>query len=68
VFGYPITPARDQVNRDSGQRILTQWFERARFEWHPDEPDQYNVLLGLLGRTMMSRPAASSTTVRVRQC
>jgi ELWxxDGT repeat protein len=29
--------------------VLTQWFERARFEWHPDKPDDFKVLLGLLG-------------------
>jgi len=28
---------------------LTQWFERARFEWHPDKPVEYKVLLGRLG-------------------
>jgi hypothetical protein len=30
--------------------VLTQWFERARFEWHPNKPDEFKVLLGLLGR------------------
>jgi uncharacterized protein YkwD len=34
----------------AGDRVLTQWFERARFEWHPDRPAEYRVLLGLLGR------------------
>ncbi|GIV97011.1 MAG: hypothetical protein KatS3mg057_1668 [Herpetosiphonaceae bacterium] len=29
--------------------MLTQWFERARFEYHPSNPDPYKVLLGLLG-------------------
>ena len=28
---------------------MTQWFERARFEWHPDKPREFKVLLGLLG-------------------
>jgi len=28
--------------------VLTQWFERARLEKHPNKPDQYKVLLGLL--------------------
>jgi hypothetical protein len=26
-----------------------QWFERARFEWHPGNADSYRVLLGRLG-------------------
>ena len=30
-----------------------QWFERARFEWHPGVwPERYDVLLGLLGREL----------------
>ena len=26
VFGYPISPARDERIRDTGQTYLTQWF------------------------------------------
>lgn len=48
LFGFPLTTAREEVT-SSGERILTQWFERARFEWHPDKPRQYRVLLGRLG-------------------
>ncbi len=48
LFGYPISPARMETN-SSGDTVLTQWFERARFEWHPNNPDPYKVLLGLLG-------------------
>ena len=29
-----------------------QYFERARFEWHPENRPPYDVLLGLLGRTI----------------
>jgi glucose/arabinose dehydrogenase len=29
--------------------VLTQWFERARFEYVPSNPDPYKVLLGRLG-------------------
>ncbi|WP_152541158.1 hypothetical protein [Kallotenue papyrolyticum] len=49
LFGYPISPARMETN-SSGDTVLTQWFERARFEWHPNNPEPYKVLLGLLGR------------------
>src|SRR4051794_18307006 len=49
VFGYPITPARDEHNRDTGQVYLTQWFERNRFESHPENVAPYDVLLGRLG-------------------
>jgi len=49
LFGLPLTAARTETN-SSGDTVLTQWFERARFEWHPDKPAEYRVLLGLLGR------------------
>lgn len=44
VFGYPITDEL-QVNG-----LTVQWFERARFEWHPGAyPARFDVELGLLG-------------------
>jgi hypothetical protein len=39
----------------SGDTVLTQWFERARMEWHPTNPPGFRVLLGLLGTE--SRPS-----------
>ena len=48
LFGLPLTEARLETN-SSGDTVVTQWFERARFEWHPGNPDAYKVLLGLLG-------------------
>jgi hypothetical protein len=49
VFGYPISVARDAVNPDTSQTYLTQWFERNRFELHPQHAPPYDVLLGRLG-------------------
>ena len=37
LFGYPITEPEMETN-SSGDRVLTQWFERARFEHHPNNP------------------------------
>src|SRR4051794_32816811 len=48
LFGYPLTTPRVETN-SSGDKVLTQWFERARVEWHPGNPDPYKVLLGRLG-------------------
>ena len=48
LFGLPLTEPRMEKNA-SGDSVLTQWFERARFEYHPSKPQQYKVLLGLLG-------------------
>lgn len=49
VFGFPITGAANEANRDTGQTYLTQWFERNRFELHPENQAPYDVLLGRLG-------------------
>ncbi len=55
VFGYPITPAREEPNRDTGRVYLTQWFQRNRFELHPEYAGPYDVLLGRLGDDMLLR-------------
>ena len=44
IFGYPIS---EEFVEDG---VTVQYFERARFEWHPGVwPERYDVLLGLLG-------------------
>ncbi len=52
LFGYPISPAMTETNT-SNDTVLTQWFERARFEYHPDNPEEFQVLLGLLGNEIL---------------
>ena len=49
LFGLPLTAPQMETN-SSGDTVMTQWFERARFEWHPNNPDEFKVLLGLLGK------------------
>jgi hypothetical protein len=49
--GYPISDEFTEINPTDGKPYRTQYFERARFEFHPESPDpQYRVQLGLLGR------------------
>ncbi|MFO7169737.1 MAG: hypothetical protein DIU80_017080 [Chloroflexota bacterium] len=50
LFGMPLSEATVETNPTNGQQYLTQHFERARFEYHPENPEPYKVLLGLLGR------------------
>lgn len=45
LFGFPITD--DYVDKDTG--LLVQYFQKARLEWHPGNPDPYKIQLGLLG-------------------
>ncbi|MBC8076361.1 MAG: hypothetical protein H7Y32_09835 [Chloroflexales bacterium] len=50
LFGLPLSEPQIEVNAADGREYLTQWFERARFEYHPENAPPYDVLLGLLGR------------------
>jgi hypothetical protein len=50
VFGYPITEEIKETDPQSGNEYLVQYFERSRFEYHPEFAGTPNeVLLGLLG-------------------
>jgi hypothetical protein len=40
-----------------GKDYQVQWFERARFELHPENQPPYNVLLGLLGNEIRANMA-----------
>jgi len=44
IFGYPLTEAFE----DSRRQLRVQYFQRARMELHPYNPDPYKVQLGLL--------------------
>ena len=50
-FGYPITDAFV----DPRTRLIVQYFEKARLEWHPANPDPYKIQLGLLGEELGKR-------------
>jgi hypothetical protein len=52
-FGYPITEIIEERLGD-GRVYLVQYFERARFEYHPENAGTpYEVLLGQFGRTIL---------------
>lgn len=44
IFGYPLSPVIEVRGRQ------VQWFERARMEYWPENPEPYTVQLGLVGR------------------
>ncbi|HET8631035.1 MAG TPA: hypothetical protein VFL91_26745 [Thermomicrobiales bacterium] len=48
-FGYPITEEFTE-QLENGQSYTVQYFERARFEYHPENPAPYDILLGQFGR------------------
>jgi hypothetical protein len=62
IFGYPIT----EPFIDQGLRV--QYFQNARFESHPQNPEPYQVLLGLLGNELKyGKPRVSRPTVASRR-
>ena len=65
-FGYPITAEYSEHNTSDGEDYIVQWFERARFEYHPEAPPQYRVLLGLLGHALVDARIAAGETPFMR--
>jgi len=51
LFGLPLTAPRLEQNPD-GDLVLSQWFERARFELHSQSKGT-QVLLGRLGAEIL---------------
>jgi N-acetylmuramoyl-L-alanine amidase len=51
VFGFPVSEELPETNDDGSGRVYTvQYFQRARFEYHPEHAGTpYEVQLGLLG-------------------
>jgi beta-lactamase class A len=54
VFGLPISPAAEMKSPSDGKTYLTQWFQRARMEMHPELPAGERVVLGTLGAELSS--------------
>jgi len=63
LFGLPLSDAAPERGSD-GRFYTVQWFERARFELHPENPPPFNVLLGLLGRELSPRAAAPPAPIQ----
>jgi hypothetical protein len=49
IYGYPITDAFQSNLSHDPDGTLIQYFERARFELHPENPDELRVVLTPLG-------------------
>jgi hypothetical protein len=57
LFGMPVSEPTMEPSSD-GKMYLTQWLERARFEYHPENAGTpYEVLLGLLGADLLRQQA-----------
>ena len=59
LFGLPLSDEMQETVE--GKQYTVQWFERARFELHPENQPPYTVLLGRLGAELTAGAAASYT-------
>ncbi len=56
LFGYPITEERTEKNPADGKEYKVQYFERNRFELHPDKAGTpFEVQLGQLGTQIYAK-------------
>ncbi len=60
LYGLPLTEELREVSPTDGKEYTVQYFERARFEHHPEHAAPYNVLLGHLGRQLLDLRAAAA--------
>lgn len=75
IFGFPMTQEFQAQQSDGWTYATTQYFERQRFEWHPElQGTPYEVLLGLLGaedavrRDLLSEPSFQPIVVADAGC
>lgn len=67
VNGLPITSRHQEISLSDGKLYDVQWFERARYEAHPENQAPYDVLLGLLGQNLAEgRGSVDPNTKKVR--
>ena len=50
IFGFPIS----EEFQDPGSGLTVQYFQRQRFEWHPENPPAWQIEGGLLGSLLAS--------------
>lgn len=67
LYGLPLTDLQVETFPD-GTTYRVQWFERARFELHPDNPPPYHVQRGLLGSERQTQRNHSWPRYEVADC
>jgi subtilisin family serine protease len=54
IFGYPIS-AEFIERSDDGREYVVQYFERHRFEYHPENAPPYDVLIARMGDIVLQQ-------------
>lgn len=67
LYGYPLSEEFTERDPITKAEYLVQYFERNRFEWHPDNQEPYKVLLGLLGNRIVGDPGSPDAPVASAQ-
>ncbi|MBA3944430.1 MAG: CAP domain-containing protein [Herpetosiphonaceae bacterium] len=63
LFGFPVSEMHSETSPTDGKTYTVQYFERNRFEYHPENAAPYNVLLGLLGTELYGKQAPAPQPV-----
>ncbi|MGI8586901.1 MAG: cellulase family glycosylhydrolase [Chloroflexia bacterium] len=61
LFGYPVSDEIQERSATDGKTYTVQYFQRNRFELHPENRPPFDVLLGLLGRDYVARNKISAS-------
>ena len=56
IYGYPVSEDIEENGRS------VQYFQRSRFEYHPQLPEIYQITLGLLGEELAERWARADNS------
>lgn len=62
-YGYPISEEFAEISPIDGKPYTTQYFERARFEYHPETSNNYSVVLTPLGQTIAAARGVDTAAV-----
>lgn len=54
IFGYPLTEEFSITDPNTGEQVVVQYFERARFEYRVSAPEGQRITLGRLGVELTS--------------
>ena len=62
-FGYPISEEFTEISPIDGKAYTTQYFERTRFEYHPEISNNYSVVLTPIGETVAAMHKVATAAV-----